>query len=162
MVNHSSYYLKISIALISTFLLFSCDSNPTEKSEMKQTPDLPKATCYESNHNGDVVYLKLTDSSQVLKGRLEYLPYEKDGTVGDLVDLTFTGDTLFGMYYSSQEGIDDSSEMALLKIAKGYILTTQIDGGENYQYDSTSTHGKFIDRHKITFTGDTLLETTCK
>lgn len=52
--------------------------------------------------------------------------------------------------------------MAILKKGDTYILTNDHFGGDNYKYDAAYTNGKFIDKNKITFTGDTLKLVTCR
>lgn len=154
----SNYPLQISSVLFASFLFFSCANQPKEQTEEKKTPATSIETFYLHAFNNDTVKLKLIDSNQHLSGTLEYLPFEKDGTIGTLYDLKFSGDTLFGMYKSEQEGIESIGEMAMLKVGKSFILTEDIWGSDNYSYDSSYTNGKFIDKSKISFKGDTLVE----
>lgn len=158
----SSNHLKITSIILATAVFLGCGNAETEKTEDKKMPEPPKESHYLHAFNKDTVRLTLIDSNQHLTGKLDYLPYEKDGTIGDLYDITISGDTLFGMYKSEQEGIQSIGEFAMLKVGKSYILTDDIWGGENYKYDSSYTNGKFIDKSKISFRGDTLTEINSK
>ncbi len=140
--------------------LISCN-NATSKKEDKQ---LTKATitCYLYAFNNDTVNMQLKDSNQALTGTLNYLSYEKDSRTGTLYDMQFSGDTLMGIYKSYQEGMETICEIAMLKNGNSYTLTNDIWGSDNYKFDANYTHGKFIDKTKITFTGDTLKVVNCK
>ncbi|MFY8128487.1 MAG: hypothetical protein ACOVMM_08905, partial [Chitinophagaceae bacterium] len=144
-----------------TIILMSCNNQST-KNEHTNTAIAPVNTCYLYALNNDSVILHLKDSNSIISGKLDYLPYEKDGTIGTLYDFKFMGDTLFGMYKSYQEGIETVGEMAMLKKGNTIILTNDNVGGENYKFDSLYTNGKFVNRSKITFTGDTLQLVNCK
>jgi hypothetical protein len=151
-------YFKIEMKKIYPFaLLFFCScKNNTEKKEAKNETKTVITNCYLAAFNRDTTFLKITDSASALSGELNYLPYEKDGSIGVLKSISINGDTLFGIYEYEQEGIQNICEMAMLKKDNNYILTNDIWGSDNYVYDSTQTRGKFISRNKITFTGDTL------
>lgn len=152
--------MKKIILLSASVVLFSCGNKPTKIEESK--PSLPsKQTCYSHSFNNDIVNLSIKDSNNNITGTLEYLPYEKDGTIGVFNNAYYKGDTLFCTYTAEEEGQTTIYEMAMLKVKNSYILTNDIWGGSNYKFDTTYTNGKFIDKSKITFTGDTLQETNC-
>lgn len=155
--NNMKYLTIVSLAIF----LSSCNNEPNKKEESKKVKPVTTA-CYVSAFHQDTVSLQLKDSNSVLTGILNYLPYEKDGTIGSLYDVKLSGDTLFAMYQSIQEGQESFCEMAMLKKNNTYILTNDISGGPNYKFDSSYTHGKFIDKSKITFDGDTLTAINCK
>lgn len=142
-------------------LIFCACQNNTEKKEMKEEKKTVTTNCYLAAFNNDTTFLKITDSASVLSGELNYLPWEKDASIGILRNITINGDTLFGIYEHDQEGMHSICEIALLKKDNNYILTNDIWGGDNYAYDSTYTIGKFIAKNKITFTGDTLHPAQC-
>ena len=151
-------YLSI---FFSTIILLSCNNQSTQKEE-SNTAFKPTITCYLYTLNNDSVKLQLKDSNNIISGNLDYLPYEKDGTIGALYDLKFMGDTLFGMYKSYQEGMEFVGEIAMLKKGNTIILTNDNVESENYKLDSLYTNGKFVNRSKITFAGDTLQLVNCK
>lgn len=153
--------MKYSIFFSFIIVLSSCNNEPSKKEESK-TESTFTTTCYLAASNQDTVTLQLKDSNSVLTGTLDYLPYEKDGTIGNLYDIKQSGDTLFAIYKSYQEGIETKGEIALLKKANTYLLTNEIWGSGNYKFDSSYTNGKFIDKTKIAFDGDTLIEVNCK
>jgi hypothetical protein len=149
------------ILLLLACAMSSCNNQESAQKEIKPTANI-KFSCYVYAWNNDTVSLQLKDSNAIITGTLNYLPYEKDGTIGELYDMKVFGDTLFGTYKSFQEGIETIGEMALLKKGDTYILTNDNWGGDNYKYDTANTNGKFVDKSKITFTGDTLKLVTCK
>jgi len=153
--------MKNLTTILLAICLCSCN-NESNKQEESKTENTVTTTCYLAASNQDTVTLQLKDSNSVLTGTLDYLPYEKDGTIGNLYNMKWFGDTLFGMYKSYQEGIETIGEIALLKKANTYLLTNEIWGGTNYKFDSSYTNGKFIDKTKITFDGDTLTAVSCK
>lgn len=152
--------MRLLLACLLMAAMVACQNSPNNVSNASKTVDT--TTCFLSALNQDSVILLLRDSMGVLSGKLDYLPYEKDGTIGDLYNLTYKGDTLFGTYKSMQEGQETVGEIALLKRGNTFILTNDIWGGDNYQYDSAYTNGKFINKSKIAFTGDTLKAWNCK
>ncbi len=142
-------------------ILCSCNSETNKKEENKTVKPVT-TSCYLAAFHQDTVMLQLKDSNSVITGILNYLPYEKDGTIGSLYNVKISGDTLFAMYQSMQEGQESFCEMAMLKKDSSYILTNDIwSNNPNYKYDSTYTHGKFIDKNKIAFNGDTLKVANC-
>lgn len=147
---------------IFSFVIYLCSCNTeTNKKEDNKTVKPVTTACYLAAFHQDTVMLQLKDSSSVLTGILNYLPYEKDGTIGTLYNVKISGDTLFAMYQSMQEGQESFCEMAMLKKDNNYILTNDIWSYNNYKYDSSYTHGKFIDKSKISFDGDTLKVANC-
>jgi hypothetical protein len=153
--------MKYLTTILLAICLYSCNNEPNKKEESK-TENTVTTTCYLAAFHQDTVTLQLKDSNNVLAGSLDYLPYEKDGTIGSLYDIKISGDTLFAMYQSTQEGQESFCEMAMLKKNSTYILTNDILGGNNYKFDTSYTHGKFIDKSKIAFDGDTLKAINCK
>ena len=150
------------ITLVSlSILLWSC-SNEAVKNNESKTAKPVTTTCYLAASNQDTVILQLKDSNSVLTGKLNYLPFEKDSRIGNLYNIKLNGDTLFAMYQSTQEGQETFCEMAMLKKNNSYILTNDIWGGVNYTFDTSYVHGKFIDKHKIAFNGETLSAAACK
>lgn len=149
----------IKLFVVIAFLA-SCSNDSNKKVEIKQK-NSTTTSCYLYALNKDSISLQLKDSNGILTGLLNYLPYEKDGTIGNLYDLKFMGDTLIGMYKSEQEGIQSVGEMALLKLGNKFILTNENEGGSNYKWDSSYNNGRFIDKSKITFSGDTLQAINC-
>lgn len=152
---------KLLGLIVATLLLNSCNNTENNKNHYEDNKRALQQ-CYLYAWNNDTVSLQLKDSNSIITGTLNYLPYEKDGTLGELYNMRFLGDTLFGTYKSYQEGTETIGEMAMLKRGDTYILTTDNWGGDNYKYDSAYTNGKFINKNKITFTGDTLKLVTCK
>lgn len=153
--------MKLFIVIAVVIALFACNNQANHSSNEKHNNAVSNS-CFMYALNKDSIILKLQDSSSILKGELQYLPYEKDGTIGNLYDMKWFGDTLFGLYKSYQEGEETISEIALLKKANTYLLTNEIWGSANYKFDSSNTHGKFIDKNKIAFDGDTLTAVNCK
>ena len=147
---------------IISLVIFLCGcNNKANKNEDNKTGKGIAVSCYLSAFHQDTVMLQLKDSNSVLTGILNYLPYEKDGTIGSLYDIKLNGDTLFAMYQSTQEGQESICEMAMLKKNNSYILTDDIWNNTNYKFDSSYTHGKFIEKNKISFNGDTLKVANC-
>lgn len=152
--------MRLVLACLLMAAMVGCQNTSNNVANASKTVDT--TTCFLSALNQDTVTLKLRDSVGVLSGKLDYLPYEKDGTIGDLYNLSYNGDTLFGTYKSMQEGQESVGEIALLKRGNTFILTDDIWGGDNYQLDTAYTNGKFINKSKITFAGDTLKACNCK
>jgi hypothetical protein len=155
-MNKMKYLTIVTTAII----LCSCN-NQTNKKEENKTAKPVTTSCYIYAFHQDTVMLQLKDSNSVFTGTLNYLPYEKDGTIGSLYNIKTSGDTLFAMYQSTQEGQESFCEMAMLKKDNSYILTNDIWSNTNYKYDSSYTYGKFIDKNKISFNGDTLKVANC-
>ena len=153
-------YMK-SVTIILFIIFLSGCNNKTNHQEENKTGKVVTVSCYLSAFHQDTVMLQLKDSNSVLTGLLNYLPYEKDGTIGNLYDIKVNGDTLFAMYQSTQEGQESFCEMAMLKKNNSYILTDDIWNNTNYKFDSSYTHGKFINKNNISFNGDTLKVTNC-
>ncbi len=153
--------MKYFIIVTWVMILCSCQNEANKKDDRKNEHQVT-TSCYVSAFNQDTVWLQLKDSNNVLTGILNYLPYEKDGQIGTLYNIKRSGDTLFAMYQSTQEGQESFCEMAMLQKNNSYILTNDMWGTSNYTYDSSYTHGKFVDKNKITFKGDTLTATNCK
>lgn len=153
--------MKPFILFVIATLLFACSNQSTHLANEKQKQTVSNS-CFIYALNKDSIILKLQDSSSILKGELHYLPYEKDGTIGNLYNLKWQGDTLFGMYKSEQEGIESIGEIALFKKANSFVLTNDIWATSNYVYDSNYTNGKFINKTKIVFDGEELKEVDCK
>jgi hypothetical protein len=151
------YLTLVSLAIF----LCSCNSETNSKEEHKTAKPVT-TTCYIAAFHQDTVTMQLKDSNSIITGVLNYLPYEKDSRIGNLYDMKFSGDTLFAMYQSTQEGQETFCEMAMLKKNNSYILTNDIWSGNNYKFDTSYTHGKFVDKNKIAFNGDTLTAANCK
>ncbi len=106
--------------------------------------------------NGDTISLNLQNSPTETSGTLDILPYEKDSRMGTISNGKMSGDNLFALFTSSQEGQDSECEIAFLKNGEDYIFSNDIYGESNYQYNKDYTKGKFIDKTKIKFDGEVL------
>lgn len=152
----STYFLLIGI------ILFSCNQNVTLKNEgSNQTESIETKNCYFSGISTDSIFLTINIAKDSITGSLDYIPYEKDGRIGTLYNGFFSGDTLFAMYNSTQEGQTSDCEMALLKKGNGYVLTNDI-WGNNYTYNADYTKGSFVDKGKIKFDGEEVNPKDCK
>lgn len=116
--------MKLLLACLLMAAMGACQNSSNKVADTNKKVDT--TTCFLSAFNQDTVTLQLRDSMGVLSGKLDYLPYEKDGTIGDLYNLTNKGDTLFGTYKSMQEGQETVGEIALLKRGNTFILTNEI------------------------------------
>lgn len=153
--------MKFLYTTVIVALFVSCTNNDSKPLKVNH-PILSNYSCYVYALNKDSIKLQLKDSNSIMSGYLDYLPYEKDGSVGILYNIHSKGDTLFAMYKYTQEGVENICEFALLKKESAYLLTDDIWGSENYKYDSTNTKGSFIDKYKISFSSDTLKKVDCK
>ena len=160
---------KINISLFSLasllligITLFSCNQNAAPRSEdSKQSEIIKTKNCYFFAFKTDTVFLSLNQGKDSITGELNYIPYEKDSRFGTLSGGYFSGDTLFALYNSTQEGQTSDCEMALLKKDNGYVLTNDI-WGNNYTFNSDYTKGSFISKGKIKFDGEELKPCDCK
>jgi len=153
------HYSLTILAVASIFI--SCSENKPNIQNTAVASDTTKAVVVESESflyekNGDSIILNLKYATSEITGTLDFLPYEKDGTIGTLHSGKMSGDTLYAIYNSTQEGQDSECEIAFLKKNDGYIVTNEIDGGTNYQYNKDYTKGSFIDKSKIKFEGEFL------
>lgn len=160
---------KKTILILSTFVLsilvISCKNEEVKVNDTvakKDTTSKEEKSCYLYASNNDTVYLSIDPGKIGKSGELNFLPYEKDARIGTLSELTTHGDTLFAKYNSTQEGMTNDGEVAFLKTKEGYIISDDIWGTENYQYNETYTIGTFKDKHKIKFTGNLLKKIPCK
>ncbi len=159
--------MKINFVLIiivnATFFI-ACNNNPAKVINKEAAPDKTVQTeksCYVYASNNDTVYLSINPDSKGLSGELNFLPFEKDARMGTLSDLKNQGDTLYAQYNSTQEGMNNVCEIAFLKTKEGYIVTDDIWGADNYQYNEAYTVGTFKDKHKIKFNGNLLKSVAC-
>ncbi len=154
--------MKRTLTILATACIFaSCSENKPNTTNTAVASDTTNAVVIESESflyekNGDSIILNLRYATSEITGTLDYLPYEKDGTIGTLHAGKMSGDTLFAIYNSTQEGQDSECEIAFLKKNDGYIVTNEMDGGTNYQYNKDYTKGSFINKGKIKFEGEFL------
>lgn len=154
--------MKHTLIILAAVCIFaSCSENKPNTTNTAIATDTTNAVMVESESflyekNRDSIILNLKYTASEITGTLDYLPYEKDGTIGTLHAGKMSGDTLFAIYNSTQEGQDSECEIAFLKKNDGYMLTNEIDGGANYQYNKDYTKGSFIDNGKIKFDGEFL------
>ena len=155
--------LQVTYSLLIGITLFSCNQNTSPKNEgAKQTEKVETKNCYFSGISTDSIFLTINIGKDSVTGTLDYIPFEKDACIGTLYNGFFSGDTLFAMYNSTQEGQTSDSEVAILKKGDGYILSNDIWGGDNYKFNSDYTKGYFIDKSKIKFDGEELKPMDCR
>lgn len=153
-------FFKSTGLLFVIAIVYACSPKESTKNA-EVANNIPSYQCYLFSLNNDTVSLQLKDSNSIITGNLNYLPYEKDGTIGNLHHIEKKGDTLFALYTSMQEGQESTGEFAMLKVDKNYVLTNDIWGVENYTWDSTYANGKFKNKHTVQFDGDTLKHIEC-
>ncbi len=154
----------ITIIIVSASFFVACNNNPPKdinKVAASQKSVKTEKSCYLYSSNNDTVYLSLNTDSNRLSGELNFLPFEKDARIGTLSELKYQGDTLYAQYNSTQEGMTNICEIAFLKTKEGYIVTDDIWGGDNFQYNEAYTVGTFKDKHKIKFNGYLLKSVAC-
>lgn len=157
---------KISTIALASTILFSCNQQTnTENSTTEITSNetttkdnvaVDNKQVYLFAQNRDTTLLVLENTGNAISGKLDILPFQKDSRIGVLADGQIKGDTLFAMYTSMQEGNESECEIAFLKKGDSYILTNDIFGESNYQYNSDYSKGSFKDKNSIKFDGDTL------
>ncbi len=154
--------MKQILTIITISALFiSCSESKPNIDNTDIATDTTNAIIIETNaylygNNGDTILLNLQNTNQDITGALSILPFEKDSRMGTIHAGKMSGDTLFAIYNSTQEGQDSECEIAFLKKNDGYILTNDIYGETNYQYNKDYTKGSFIDKSKIKFDGEFL------
>lgn len=107
-------------------------------------------------NNKDTTRLVLKNAGAEISGSLDILPFEKDSRRGTLSKGEMKGDTLFALYKSIQEGQESECEIAFLKKGDAYVLTNDIFGEENFQYNADYSKGSFKNKQAIKFDGETL------
>lgn len=150
---------KQILATLIVIILFAASCKENKKYAQNQNATNNKIESEQSylyQKNGDTVLLVLQNSENKISGKLDFLPYEKDSRRGTIINGFFKGDTLFALYNSVQEGQKSECEIAFLKNGDRYILSNDIFGVNNYQYNSDYTIGNFKNKHNIKFDGDTL------
>ena len=149
----------IQISSFIMLLFIACKKETTNHTEATVQIDSTKAPQEESFRyveNQDTIVLTLHQNEGSISGELSFLPYEKDARKGAISDGVMKGDTLFASYKSMQEGQETMCEIAFLKKGQSYLLTNDIFGEINYEYNSDFTEGHFKDKSKIKFDGETL------
>jgi hypothetical protein len=147
--------ITIGIAIILS--LISCNEKKTEEKSQNVTNEITEKTQdFMYKKDKDTIALTLQNIANKVSGKLDFMPYEKDSRLGTITDVQFKGDTLFAIYNSMQEGTQSECEIAFLKKGDSYILSNDIFGENNYQYNSDYTKGKFKNKHIIKFDGETL------
>lgn len=147
----------IAIALIS--ILASCKGSKKESNNENAengNAELSIGGNYLHANNGDTVLLVLQNTDSMISGKLDILPYQKDSRKGTIENGEMKGDTLFAIFNSMQEGSRSDCEIAFLKNGNSFILSNDIYGMDNYQYNSDYSKGSFINRKTIKFDGETL------
>ena len=145
-------------------VFIACNNNPTKvnnKEEVPKTTLQTEKTCYLYASNNDTLFLSISSNATGLSGELNFLPFEKDARLGTISEIKTVGDTLYAQYNSTQEGMTNVCEIAFLKTKEGYMISDDIWGADNYQYNETYTVGTFKDKHKIKFNGNLLKSVTC-
>jgi hypothetical protein len=143
----------------TAFIFTSCSENNTNTKRETTAVDTVSTlvpTSYLYTNNGDTISLNLQNSPSEISGVLNILPYEKDCRMGKISNGKMSGDTLFALFTSSQEGQDSECEIAFLKNGEDLVFTNDIYGESNYQYNKDYTKGIFIDKSKIKFDGEVL------
>jgi len=149
--------LKIIIlALTTTAIMVSCNQETKTQNVENENPTTANNQTYLHTKNRDTTLLTLEIGENSISGKLDILLYEKDSRRGEIVDGHLKGDTLFAIYKSMQEGLESESEIAFLKKVASYIMTNDIFGERNYQYNSDYTKGSFKNKNTIKFDGNTL------
>ena len=156
---------KFILTIIVMELVFiACSNNSTTNNNKEVVPDSSLKTeksCYLYASNNDTVFLSISSKPTGASGELNFLPYEKDARLGTISEIKTVGDTLYAQYNSTQEGMTNVCEVAFLKTKEGYIVSDDIWGSDNYQYNGSYTVGTFKDKHKIKFNGDLLKSVAC-
>ena len=145
-------------------ICIACGNNPTKvntKEEVAKTSLPAEKSCFLYASNNDTVFLSIKPDSTGMSGELNFLLFEKDARIGIISEIKTLGDTLYAQYKSTQEGMTNVCEIAFLKTKEGYMISDDIWGADNYQYNETYTVGTFKDKHKIKFNGNLLKSVTC-
>lgn len=154
--------MKHSLTILAATCIFaSCSENKPNTENAVIATDTTKAVVVESNaylygNNGDTVLLMLQNTNEEITGTLSILPFEKDSRTGTIYAGKMSGDTLYAMFNSTQEGQDSDCEIAFLKKDNGFVLTNDIYSETNYHYNKDYTKGSFINKDKIKFEGEFL------
>lgn len=152
---------KITLLVIAVAILWipSCTKNQKQENNQDTTTETlktKKEQTYLFAHDRDTILLTLNNDGDTISGKLDILYYEKDSRRGTILSGQQRGDTLFAIYDSMQEGQQSQCEIALLKKDDSYILSNDILGKDNYQYNSDYTKGNFKNKSVIKFDGETL------
>jgi len=142
-------------------LMSSCQEdqkNHTYQQKTSETNINQESYLYEENK--DTILLSLAKTENSISGKLDILRFQKDSRRGTIHDGRFTGDTLFAIYQSMQEGQISACEIAFLRKGDVLILSNDIFGENNYQYNDDYSKGRFKDKQLIKFDGDTLKKIT--
>lgn len=114
---------KASFLLIpAVFLLFACsngEESPTTTPDSITTDSMPLISsvivqCYENQNGADTVQLRISDSSGVISGKLNYRIEGKDANSGSFSGKWY-GDTLVADYSFRSEGVRSVRQIAFLK-----------------------------------------------
>jgi hypothetical protein len=114
-----------------------------------------KEQCYENKNGADTVQLKLTDSSGIITGNLDYRIEGKDANTGTFKGNMY-GDTLIADYKFKSEGKTSMRQIAFLRkdsfLIEGFGPVMQV-----------SKQMKFKSRDSLTFNEvNRLLSVPCK
>jgi len=151
----------ITIISMYCILMSSCQEdqkNHTYQQKTSETNINQESYLYEENK--DTILLSLAKTENSISGKLDILRFQKDSRRGTIHDGRFTGDTLFAIYQSMQEGQISACEIAFLRKGDVLILSNDIFGENNYQYNDDYSKGRFKDKQLIKFDGDTLKKIT--
>jgi hypothetical protein len=155
----------LTIAVTAIFLTTSCKESKKQEliqNETNENLKIENEQTYLYTNNGDTTILTLKNIDNTISGKLSFLAYEKDKRIGVIVNGQMKGDTLFAIYNSMQEGYESECEIAFLKKDDSYILSNDIFGEDNYQYNADYTKGSFKNRNTIKFDGEKLKKITNK
>ncbi len=134
----------------------SFSSNDTTNKVTSTQDNWQKKYLFAKNKNSVKLNIKKVGSE--IMGELKFLYLMKDNRLGILSKGIIKGDTLFALYDSMQEGQRNLCEVAFLKDGNNFIISNDIFGFDNYQYNENYSKGWFKNKSKIKFNGVTLLE----
>jgi hypothetical protein len=152
---------KISVVIILTAMLFSCNGNSTSQEKavseehelMASLPvDTNSTICYALENGKDTVLMKLKIGNGEVSGDLMYHYFEKDRNTGTLKG-QMNGDTLFATYTFMSEGKESVRNVAFLK--------TENEMKEGYgNLNPTTGEPDFTDKSAIKFDNKLVLKKT--
>lgn len=149
----------LTFLAVAAFIITSCSENNTSQQNITVANDTiatEVSNSYLYGNNGDTIVLNLQNSPNEISGTLDILPFEKDSRMGKISHGKMSGDTLYAIFTSTQEGQDSECEIAFLKNGDDFVFTNDIYGESNYQYNKDYTKGMFIDKSKIKFDAEVL------
>lgn len=113
--------MKLFIAVLSFFLLFSCMHEENESgtsNDFDQAAQL--ADCYTFASGNDTIILKPWLSGKNISGSLEYRYFEKDVNTGNIQG-TFRGDLLVAEYTFLSEGRRSVRQVVFKRTPSGFV-----------------------------------------